>query len=79
MDPIIDIARRNKLVIVEDAAQSHGAEYKGHRAGSLGDVGCFSFYPGKNLGAYGLGRLATGVSDPSRLRPWRLAEPLRIR
>ena len=58
MDPIIDIARRHKLVVIEDAAQSHGAEYKGRRAGSMGDVGCFSFYPGKNLGAYGEGGAA---------------------
>ena len=55
MDPIIEIARRHGLVVIEDAAQSHGAEYKGRRAGSVGDVGCFSFYPGKNLGAYGEG------------------------
>jgi dTDP-4-amino-4,6-dideoxygalactose transaminase len=53
MDPIIEIARRHELVVIEDAAQSHGAEYKGRRAGSIGDIGCFSFYPGKNLGAYG--------------------------
>jgi dTDP-4-amino-4,6-dideoxygalactose transaminase len=55
MDPIVEIARRHGLVVIEDAAQSHGAEYKGRRAGSVGDVGCFSFYPGKNLGAYGEG------------------------
>jgi dTDP-4-amino-4,6-dideoxygalactose transaminase len=55
MDPIIEIARRHGLIVIEDAAQSHGAEYKGRRAGSIGDVGCFSFYPGKNLGAYGEG------------------------
>ena len=53
MDPIIDIARRHKLTLIEDAAQAHGAEYKGRRAGSMGDLACFSFYPGKNLGAYG--------------------------
>ena len=58
MDPIIEIARRRGLVVIEDAAQSHGAEYKGRRAGSIGDVGCFSFYPGKNLGAYGEGGAA---------------------
>ncbi|KRR18673.1 DegT/DnrJ/EryC1/StrS family aminotransferase [Bradyrhizobium retamae] len=55
MDPIMEIARRHGLVVIEDAAQAHGAEYKGRRAGSIGDFGCFSFYPGKNLGAYGEG------------------------
>ena len=55
MDPILEIARRRGLVVIEDAAQAHGAEYKGRRAGSMGDMGCFSFYPGKNLGAYGEG------------------------
>jgi dTDP-4-amino-4,6-dideoxygalactose transaminase len=65
MDPIMDIARRRGLVVIEDAAQSHGAEYKGRRAGSIGDVGCFSFYPGKNLGAYGEGGAV--VSDNPEL------------
>lgn len=55
MDPIMSIARRHGLVVIEDAAQAHGAEYKGRRAGSIGDLGCFSFYPGKNLGAFGEG------------------------
>jgi len=53
MDPILDIARRRSLLVVEDACQAHGALYKGRKAGSMGDVGCFSFYPGKNLGAFG--------------------------
>lgn len=55
MDPIIEIARRHGLIVIEDACQAHGAEYKGRRVGSIGDLGCFSFYPGKNLGAYGEG------------------------
>ena len=55
MDPILEIAKKYGLWVIEDAAQAHGAEYKGRRAGSMGDVGCFSFYPGKNLGAYGDG------------------------
>lgn len=53
MDPIMEIARRHRLSVIEDACQAHGAEYKGRRAGSIGDAGCFSFYPGKNLGALG--------------------------
>lgn len=53
MDPIMDIAKRHGLYVIEDACQAHGAEYKGKPAGSIGDAGCFSFYPGKNLGAYG--------------------------
>ena len=53
MDPILEIAKAHNLVVIEDACQAHGAEYKGRRAGSIGDAGCFSFYPGKNLGAYG--------------------------
>jgi dTDP-4-amino-4,6-dideoxygalactose transaminase len=53
--PIITVARKHGLFVVEDACQAHGAEYQGRRAGSLGDAGCFSFYPGKNLGALGEG------------------------
>ncbi len=53
MDPIMEIARSHGLYVIEDASQAHAAEYKGKPAGSIGDVGCFSFYPGKNLGAYG--------------------------
>jgi dTDP-4-amino-4,6-dideoxygalactose transaminase len=53
MDPIIEIASRHGIPVVEDACQAHGALYKGRKAGSLGATGCFSFYPGKNLGALG--------------------------
>jgi len=53
MDPILVIARRFNLYVIEDAAQAQGAEYKGRRVGTLADMACFSFYPGKNLGAYG--------------------------
>jgi len=53
MSPIMGIAKKHGLFVVEDACQAHGAQYKSQPAGSMGDVGCFSFYPGKNLGAYG--------------------------
>ena len=59
MDPILDIAKRHKLVVVEDACQAHGATYKGKKCGALGDIAAFSFYPGKNLGAYGDGGAIT--------------------
>ncbi len=55
MDPIRTVAARHGLAVIEDAAQAHGAAYRGRPAGSLGDLGCFSFYPSKNLGAYGEG------------------------
>lgn len=55
MDTIMAVAKAHGLVVIEDAAQAHGATYKGRRAGSIGDLGCFSFYPGKNLGACGEG------------------------
>ncbi|NJO16870.1 MAG: DegT/DnrJ/EryC1/StrS family aminotransferase [Thioploca sp.] len=55
LDPILEIAQHYGLTLIEDAAQAHGAEYKGRRVGSIGDLGCFSFYPSKNLGAYGEG------------------------
>ncbi len=62
MDPILDIARRYNLTVIEDAAQSIGAQYKGRRAGSLGHMGIFSFFPSKNLGGYGDGGM-TVTSD----------------
>jgi dTDP-4-amino-4,6-dideoxygalactose transaminase len=55
MDPILSLAKKHNLKIVEDCAQAHGALYKGRTIGSIGDMACFSFYPGKNLGAYGDG------------------------
>ncbi|HZO88815.1 MAG TPA: DegT/DnrJ/EryC1/StrS family aminotransferase [Chthonomonadaceae bacterium] len=64
MEAILAVARRHGLKVVEDACQAHGAEYKGQRVGSLGDVAAFSFYPGKNLGAYGDGGAAT-TNDPA--------------
>jgi dTDP-4-amino-4,6-dideoxygalactose transaminase len=67
MDPILEIARRHDLVVIEDAAEAHGAEYKGRRAGSLGHLGCFSFYYSKNLGAYGEAGAVT-TSDPELKR-----------
>ncbi len=57
--PYVLLPREHSLAVIEDAAQAHGAVYAGKRAGSLGDIGCFSFYPGKNLGAYGDGGLVT--------------------
>ena len=72
MDPILEIARRHRLRVIEDACQAHGAEYRGRRCGSMGDIGCFSFYPGKNLGAYGEGGAAV-TSDAA------LAEDMRMR
>ena len=59
MDPILEIAARHKLLVIEDVAQAHGAEYKGRRTGGIGDIGCFSFYPTKNLGAAGEGGMVT--------------------
>jgi dTDP-4-amino-4,6-dideoxygalactose transaminase len=71
MDPIMEIARRRNLVVIEDAAQAIGAEYKGRRAGSIGDYGCYSFFPAKNLGCAGDGGLVV-TNDANR------AERLRV-
>ncbi len=75
MDPIMAIAKKHDLIVLEDAAQSHGAEYRGRRAGSIGDIAGFSFYPGKNLGAAGeAGMTVTRRADWTRklrmLRDW---------
>ncbi len=59
LDPIMEIARRHGLIVIEDACQAHGARYRGRPVGSIGDLGCFSFYPGKNLGACGEGGIVT--------------------
>lgn len=71
MDPILAFASNHGLRVVEDACQAHGAEYRGRRVGSLGDLGCFSFYPGKNLGAYGEGGAVT-TDDPELERTIRM-------
>lgn len=64
MDPILDVARKNNLWVIEDCAQAHLAEYKGRQVGTLGDVGTYSFYPGKNLGAMGdAGAIVTNRGD----------------
>lgn len=71
MDPILAIAKKHGLVVIEDACQAHGAEYKGRRAGSMGDMGCFSFYPGKNLGAAGEGGMVV-TANPEFARTVRM-------
>jgi dTDP-4-amino-4,6-dideoxygalactose transaminase len=65
LDPLLAIARRHDLTVIEDASQAHGAAYHGRRVGAVGDLGCFSFYPGKNLGAYGEGGIVV-TSDTTR-------------
>jgi dTDP-4-amino-4,6-dideoxygalactose transaminase len=73
MRQILEIAARHNLPVIEDACQAHGAEYEGRKAGSLGVAGCFSFYPGKNLGACGEGgAVTTNDADlASKIRMWR--------
>jgi len=71
MEPILEISKKHNLKVVEDCAQSLGAEYKGIKVGSLGDAGCLSFFPAKNLGAYGDGGMVV-TNDPN------IAETVRI-
>lgn len=78
LDPISTVAKAHGLYVIEDAAQAHGARYKGHRVGALGDVGCFSFYPGKNLGAYGDGGAVVTNSPDIAERIRQLADHGRI-
>jgi dTDP-4-amino-4,6-dideoxygalactose transaminase len=79
MDPIMEIARRRNLVVIEDAAQAIGSEYKGRRAGSIGHFGCFSFFPSKNLGGFGDGGMITthdaGLAHRAKLLRNHGAEP----
>jgi dTDP-4-amino-4,6-dideoxygalactose transaminase len=75
MSAILDVANRHGIPVIEDACQAHGAEFNGQRAGSLGLSGCFSFYPGKNLGAYGEGGIVVTSDDAQAkkirmLRDW---------
>ncbi len=71
MDPLLELCREHGLAVVEDACQAHGARYRGRPVGSLGDAGCFSFYPTKNLGAWGDGGAVT-CADPELARQIRL-------
>lgn len=78
MDRILEIARHHNLKVVEDAAQAHGAYWQGQRVGTLGDVACFSFYPGKNLGAYGDGGAVVSQDEDLIRRVRRLANHGRL-
>jgi dTDP-4-amino-4,6-dideoxygalactose transaminase len=78
MDPILKIAKKYNLKVVEDAAQAHGATYKGHQIGSIGDIACFSFYPGKNLGAYGDGGAVVTNNDELALKARMIANHGRV-
>src|SRR5205085_11525848 len=71
LDPILGVARKHNLQVIEDAAQAHGATYNGRPVGSIGELGCFSFYPGKNLGAYGEGGMVV-TNSPELARTVRM-------
>ena len=71
LDAVFEVAERHNLMVIEDAAQAHGARYKGRRVGARGRASCFSFYPGKNLGAYGEGGAVT-TDDPEVARRLRM-------
>jgi len=68
MGPIMDIARKRRLIVIEDTAQAFGAECEGRKAGTIGDIGCYSFFPSKNLGAFGDGGLLTTDNDGFALK-----------
>ena len=68
MDPLMEIAKKHGLMVIEDVAQAHGMLYKDKKAGGIGDIGCFSFYPTKNLGAFGDGGMAVTGSEELRKR-----------
>ncbi|HEU6449503.1 MAG TPA: DegT/DnrJ/EryC1/StrS family aminotransferase [Verrucomicrobiae bacterium] len=74
LDPILEICRKHKLPLVEDACQSHAAKYKGKTVGTFGDISCYSFYPGKNLGACGEGGALLTNNDPFAARAKSLRE-----
>jgi dTDP-4-amino-4,6-dideoxygalactose transaminase len=78
MDPLISFATDNNMFVIEDAAQAHGATYKGQKAGSMGDINTFSFYPGKNLGAYGDAGAITTNSEWLYTKAYKLANHGRI-
>ncbi len=78
MNPILTLAKKYNLKVIEDAAQAHGAIYKGKRIGSIGDIACFSFYPGKNLGAYGDGGAIVTNNDEWAVKARMIANHGRI-
>jgi dTDP-4-amino-4,6-dideoxygalactose transaminase len=78
MDPILDVARKQGIKVIEDAAQAHGAVYKGRAVGTLADAACFSFYPGKNLGAYGDAGAVVTEDDQLALKVRMLANHGRV-